>query len=236
MTEELIPGTDNGVSNETPGAEQGVAQQPAAQPNATPVQTAQVDVESLRKKYENDINGLKSSLQRREAQVNAEWEKKYNQLQNQMHQVRMERMTEEDRKVYESNLQNEEFQNLQNRLQQIESERNQFAQMMDGMDFFLKQGVPAEKLVLNEGYDAMVRSGWDHITSELNRYRQGVSNPQPQKPAEPSPLPRAPGVVTDKGTPAVGTTWADLIARFGSAENAYRAVEEGRADPRIIPV
>jgi hypothetical protein len=243
MTEELsqVQAGEGGVSSpvtETPNpSDSGVSQQPAQPQVETPApqSPAAVDVEKLIAKYEQDIRQMKSSLQKREAQVNAEWQQRYNELQRQMHEVRMSRMTDEERKAYEAQLQSEEMRTLQEQLDALQNERNQFAQMMDGMAFFLQQGVPADKLVLNEGYDALVRSGWEYITTELNRLRQSASNPQPQPKPEPAPLKPAPSVVTDKGTPGTGTTWAALRAQYGSDEAVYRAVEEGRLPPTIIP-
>lgn len=227
-----VPGTEGGVPQGTPEPAKGVSA-----PTETPAQPSNppVDVEKLTAKYESDLRSMKSSLQRREAQVNAEWQNRYEELQNQFHEVRMQGMTDEQRKQYESQLQSEEMRNLQSQLEELQTERQSMAQILDGMSFFLQQGVPAEKLVLNEGYDTLVRSGWDFITGELNRLRQSASNPQPQKPVEPAPLRQAPGVITDKGTPGSGTTWAALRAQFGSEEAVYRAVEEGRLSPTIIP-
>ncbi len=233
---DLVPGSGDGVPQGTPNpSDKGVATQ------ATPSAAQPVDANKLRADYESklatyqrDLNQMKSSLQRQTAQVNAEWQSRYEELQNQMHETRMASMTAEDREKYEAQLQGEEMQNLQNQLVTLQNERQTMAQMLDGMSFFIQQGVPAEKLVLNEGYDNLVRSGWDFITGELNRLRQAPANPQPQS-NEPVPLKQAPDVVTDKGTPGSGSTWAALRQQFGSEEAVYRAVEEGRLDPSIIP-
>jgi hypothetical protein len=231
MTE--VPGSvqEGGVSaNETP-AQGGVTEQ------VTPVtQQPTVDVEALKAKYEKDINSLKSSLQRREAQVEQEWRKRYTDLQSQLHQVRMQGMTEEERERYERQLESEEFQNLQSRLAELENEKAQQVATVNAFSFFIQQGVPADRLNLSEGYDAVVSSGWQYLTEELARLRQAAANPQPQ-PAkvEPAPLKEAPKVVNDKGIPATGTTWAALRATYGSDEAVYRAVEEGRLSPSVIP-
>jgi hypothetical protein len=205
-----------------------------AQP--TPVQQPTVDVEKLVAKYEGDIRNLKSSLQKREAQVSAEWKQRYDAIQNEMQQVRMSKMNEEERKAYEIQLQSEEHKNLQTQLAELQSDRQMTQATLEAYSFFIQQGVPAEKLDLTGGYEAVTRAGWESITNELARYRQSQSAPtQPAKP-ELSPLPTAPSVVTDKGTPAGGTTWAALVAAYGTREAVYRAVEEGRAPASIIPL
>jgi uncharacterized membrane protein YccC len=214
---------------ETPATQEGVTQ------NVTPIQQPTVDVEAIKAKYENDLNQLKSSLQRREAQVNADWQKRYGELQKQIHETRMSSMTDEERARYERQLESEEMQNLQNRLSELENEKQQLAAAVNAQSFFIQQGVPADKLNLSEGYDAVVSAGWGYLTGELAQLRAAKANPQPQAPIEPAPLKQAPGVVTDKGTPGSGTTWAALRATFGTDEAIYRAVEEGRLDPSIIP-
>ncbi len=231
--------------SQVPGAESGVADQPvtpapasevaAATPAATVVTPPQVDVDGLKAKYEKDINQLKSSLQRQTAQVEKEWQNRYGSLQKEMHSIRMQGMTEDERARYERQLESEEFQSMQSRLTELESERASQAATVNAFGFFVQQGVPADKLNLAEGYDVVVQSGWQYLTEELARLRQAQANPEPQKPADPDPLQRAPSVVTDKGIPATGTTWAALRQQFGSDEAIYRAIEEQRLDPSVLP-
>lgn len=230
MTEELqVPGSGAGVSPETPIA-------PVSEVAATPatVTPNPVDVDALRAKYEKDINALKSTLQRQTAQVEKEWQSRYGDLQRQVHEARMKGMTDEERSRYERQIENEEYQGLQSRLAELENERALQAQTVNAYQFFVSQGVPANLLNLAEGYDTVVSAGWQYLTEELSRLRQIATNPQP-KPVEPAPLKQAPGVVTDKGTPATGTTWSALRKQFGSDENIYRAIEEQRLDPSVLP-
>ena len=222
---------------------EGVSAQPAETPNqsgvaATPVTPdAQppVDVEAMRAKYERDINQLKSSLQKQTAQVEREGQQRAAELQRQLHEARMQGMTEEERGRYERQLESEEYQGLQSRLAELENEKASQVATVNAFQFFVSQGVPAEKLNLNEGYDAVANAGWQYLTGELARLRQLAAAPQPQKPVEPAPLKQAPGVVTDKGIPATGTTWEALRAQYGSDEAVYRAVEEGRLSASVIP-
>lgn len=237
MTDEvLVPGSEGGVAQQaTPNTpDSGVA--PAQQQAATPTQiTNPVDVEALKAKYEKDINSLKSTLQKQTATVEKEWQSRYNDLRQQMHEVRMSSMTEEDRAKYERQLENEEYQSLQSRLAELEQRDAQQAATVNAFQFFMQQGVPADKLNLAEGYDAVVNAGWQYLIEERNQLKAQLANPPQPKPVEPAPLKEAPSVVTDKGTPASGTTWAALRAQFGSDEAVYRAVEEGRLSASVIP-
>jgi hypothetical protein len=233
---------ENGLT-EVPGTEGGVA--PEATPNTpasgvventTPATTVQpVDVEALRQKYEKDISALKSTLQRQTAQVEKEWQKRTSELQAQLHQVRMQSMTAEERERYERQLETEEYQSLQSRLAELENEKASQAATVNAFSFFLQQGVPADKLNLAEGYDAVVSQGWQYLTEELARLRTAATNPPQPAKVEPAPLKRAPEVVNDKGIPASGTTWAALRAQYGTDEAVYRAVEEGRLPASVIP-
>lgn len=238
MTDETrVPGSEGGVSQvETPVApDSGVAAKPEAQA-VTPAQSPNpVDVEALRARYEQDINKLKSTLQRQTAQVEKEWQSRYTDLQRQLQETRMATMTDEERARYERQLESEEFQSLQSRLAELENERALQAQTVNAYQFFVAQGVPADKLNLAEGYDAVAQAGWQYLTEELSRLRQATANPpQPVSP-EPEPLPEAPRVVNDKGTPTTGTTWAALRSQGWSDEAIYRAVESGRLPASVIP-
>lgn len=231
------------------GAEGGVPQQgtpntpDSGVPQGTPASPSPVDVEALRAEYENklakyqtDINQMKSSLQRQTAQVEQQWQSRYSDLQREMHNIRMQGMTDEERARYERQLESEEFQSLQSRLADLENEKAQQVATVNAFSFFVQQGVPADKLNLSEGYDSVVQNGWQYLTEELARLRQAAASPQPQPTkSEPAPLKPAPSVVTDKGTPAGGTTWTALRAQYGSDEAVYRAVEEGRLPSSVIP-
>jgi hypothetical protein len=229
-----VQGAGEGLAQPTPNSpESGVsAQKPTVveTPAATPV-----DVEALKVKYEQDINKLKSTLQRQTAQVEQQWQSKYGDLQRQMHNIRMQGMTEDERARYERQLETEEFQTLQSRLAELENEKARQVEAVNAFNFFLAQGVPANKLNLAEGPEVIAQVGWQHMTEELARLRELASNPQPVKPAGPAPLKQAPEVITDKGTPASGTTWAALRAQYGTDEAVYRAVEEGRLPSSVIP-
>jgi Skp family chaperone for outer membrane proteins len=227
-----VPGSElEGVSPETTNQQGGV-------PQGTPAPQSPQDVERLRLEYETklaqsqqDLNKLKSSLQSREAQVQKEWQTKYDELQRQMREVRMSGMDENQRKQYEVQLQQEEFNRLQEQLQEQTRKNQEYMAVLDAQTFFMNKGVPADKLILNQGYDALVQSGWDYVSAELERARSAQANP----PSSPQPPKQAPGVVTDKSTPTTGTTWAELRKLYGSDEAVYQLVEQGRLDPSVIP-
>jgi hypothetical protein len=227
-----VQGLEEGVPEGTPNPEAGVSQE-------TPSQQPPMDADRVRAEYEQklaqaqiDLNNVKSSLQKREAQVTREYQQKYDELQRQMREIRMQGMDENQRKQYEAQLQNEEYQTLQRRLEEMEQKTSEYQQMFDAQQFFMQKGVPSDKLILNQGYETLVQSGWDWVTERLKLLEQQASSPIKQ---EPAPLKQAPGVVTDKGTPVTGSTWAELRKQYGSDDNVYRLIEQGLLSPSVLP-
>lgn len=224
------------VSAETPVQPQsGVSHETPVQP-AVDVEKMKAEYESKLQRFEQDMNRMKSSLQKQTSQVEKEWQQRNAELQRQLHETRMSTMTVEERARYERQLESEEFQTLQSRLAELENERARQVETVNAYSFFIQQGVPADRLNLAEGYDGVVNAGWQYLIEERNQLKAQLSNPSPSKPVEPAPLRPAPVVVTDKGIPATGTTWAALVAQYGSRETVYRAVEEGRLPASIIPL
>lgn len=229
-----VTGDGAGVPNGTPNTSAEVVSK------ETPSQTPAVDVDAIRADYEakmaklsQDVNNIKSTFQRREAQIQSDSQRQIAELKREMQQSRMSQMTDDDREAYEASLISEELTTLRSELETERMGRAQMQQMLDATKFFMERGVPMEKLTTNEGYEALTVSGWKVIDEELTRLRAIASNP-PKKELE--PLKEAPKVVTDKSIPAGGTTWGALIAQFGSREAVYRAVEEQKLHPSIIPL
>lgn len=241
-----VPGSEaTGVTASpavTPAVQPGVTAEPAVTPAAQPspdAETARIKAEYDKKleKYEQDLNKMKSSLQSQSSQKDREWQAKYDELQEQLNQARMSKMTAEERKEYEQQLRDEELGKLQEQLESVQTERQTMAQILDAAQFFLNRGVPANKLVMNEGYDALARSGWDYIDAELAELRKqkGTGPTAPEQPANPAALHEAPEVDTTKGPPSPGPTWAAYRAKGISDEDVYRNVESGRWPSSAIP-
>jgi Skp family chaperone for outer membrane proteins len=217
-----------GVADATPAANGEVAKATPAQPSQSAVN---VDVEAIRRDYETklaksaeDLNRLKSSLQSREAQT----AKERDDLRRQMQEIRMQGMDATQRKEYEAQLQAEEFNSLQSQLEELNRKTQEQQQVFDAFQFFRQRGVPADSLPLNQGYDALVNSGWAWVDERLK-------NPAQPQSKEPAPLKSAPSVVTDKSAPATGVSWGDLRAKYGSDENVYSLIEQGVLSPDILP-
>lgn len=208
--------------------------------DATPAAPApSVDVEALKAEYEQklaraaqDVNQVKSALQSREAAIQKQFAQEREALQKQMREIRMQGMDENQRKVYEASLAAEEVENMRQQLAETQRKNQEFAQMLDAQSFFIQQGVPANQLTFDNGYESLVNSGWGYLSQELQQLRKGQT---PQSNQTAAPLKPAPSVVTDKAAPSVGPTWPELVAKYGSRENVYQLVESGNLSPTIIP-
>jgi hypothetical protein len=204
---------------------------------ATPAQPAS-DVEKLRQEYDlklqtaqADLNKLKSSLQKREADITREYQQRQQQMEKELQNARLASMDEAGREKYLAELKSEEYTTLQKQLQEAQAKSSEAAEILNAMQFFTAQSVPADQLVVNQGYNALVESGWAYINAELKRLREAATNPTSKPPARK----QAPDVITDKAAPSKGTTWKELRAKYGSEEAVYQAIENGTLDPSILP-
>lgn len=203
----------------------------------TPESQQPIDVEKIRAEYEQrlaqstrDLNAMKSSLQKREAELTSQYEKQKADLQKQLRDIRLGSMDENQRKVYEQQAAQEEVENLARRAADAEQAAQEMARTLDAQAFFVQRGVPADKLVMGQGYDALVNSGWSYIDQELTTLRKSAQSQTPAKPRK-----TAPTVDTNKGIPGSKTSWADLRKRYGSEEHVYQMIEQGLLDPSILP-
>ena len=217
--------------------EEGTPQDEGVADNATP-ETPEFDVEKLKAEYEQklqtsqqDLNKLKSSLQKQQAEQAKKYQEEQARLEKQLREVRMQNMDEDQRKQYEAQMQSEEYQNLQAQLQERDRVLADQAATLDALNFFASKKVPVDSLVLNQGYDALAQSGWDYISNRLTELEAQVSNPKP----EPKPRKKAPDVLTDKSSPSKGSSWKELRAKYGTDENIYQAIEDGTLSPSILP-
>jgi len=106
--------------------------------------------------------------------------------------------------------------------------------MLAANNYFLSNGVPANTLKNDDGYETLWNSGMDWITSEFERLRAAPVAP-PTPPVAPKTPPVAPPVDTGTGVPSGGPTWEDLKKKYGSEERVYELIEQRRLSPDILP-
>lgn len=206
----------------------------AATPATTPTQTPQSDALAQEKqRFEKDLNQLKSTLQRREAQLTKEAKEREAALLKQLEETKLQGMDDEARKAYEATRFSRENETLK---QQLEEERRRYQEyqvFQNSVLQFRSAGVPEANLVLDGSLDDLVQSGWDYLTSRVRELESKLTAPVTPAPKE---LPAAPEVDTGKSQ-SVNTkpTWPELIAKYGSRERVYELVEQRQLNPEIIP-
>jgi len=201
------------------------------------------DVEALKAEYEKklanssrDMSNLRSTLDKRASLVEATWQTRYDQLQEQLKEIRMSGMDDGQRKQYETQLAQEELKNSQNRIFELEQKNQEQAALFNAQAFFISQGVPVENLVLDQGQDALVNSGWTYLREEREQLKQALEEKGGGGSKKPIIKKKAPTVVTDKSPSLnVKTTWKALRDRYGSDETVYRMIESGQLSADILP-
>lgn len=235
-------------------AQPGVAA-PAATPQAVSPVTAKpvtpanppVDAAALmaqfqteKTKLEKDISGLKSASQRREYELQQQLQQQQREAQEQIDRARTAGMDDEQRKIYEAERANEKLQEIQEQLQQTQTEKSQMEGKFNAYQFFLNAGIPANKLDLTQSLEDLVQGGYTYLAernAQLEAMLAGKAQSPaapPAAPAAPAPLPTAPVVdLGAGGTPGTGPNWADIDREYatkGGRERFYQDLQQG-----IIP-
>ena len=236
----MVPGEPNGgVTPVTTAA--GVTAQTVT-PSTTPVDAEtvaqatqrQAELESQLAKTNQDLNRMKSTFQRSEAELKRGWEQREREYQQQLENLKVSGMDEDQRKAYEASSTSRRLAEMEQQMAALEDQKVQTEAMFKAQNYFISQGVPASELNVDEGYEELWNSGMGFITQEFQRLKN--QSPVAQTPQVKTPV-AAPAVVTTTNTPAyTGPTWDELVKKYGSEEEVYRLVETQRLDPTTIPV
>lgn len=205
-----------------------------AMPSTPPTDAEKQRAELERKlnQYENDIRALKSASDKRLNDAQKNWEAQQRQWQKELQTLRMASMDDDERKQYEASLASERQQEIEQELEQLRTNVREYQANLNAVQYFLQQGVPADQLVIDQGYDALFTSGMTWMANEVKRVH---SSSQPSA-AQPNALPTPPVVAAaSSGVPNVKPSWQDLRNKYGSDEQIYRLVEAGLLPGDLIP-
>ena len=237
----------SGVAPATP------ANTPAGDDWRTRFEESQRALEEIRTNAERDVRGVKSSLQQQIAAMERQREDERRALEAQIHSLSTKGLDENERSKYELGV-------ARDRLTQMEKQREtDMAQLQTLQDVpryissFLALGVQPDKLVVDQGLEALLESGWREVVAtrealvqENTRLKSGSGTIVPAVPAGGvggSTLIQAPLVASPSGgTPVMGNTWPQVVKavsdQFGrpvTQEEVYRMIELGQLSPTIIP-
>lgn len=233
MTEETkVPGgTEAGVPEGTPA--------PGEVAKATPTQPPQdagsAKYEAELAKYKEDLNKLKSASQKRESELQRALAQREREFQQKIEETRLASMDDDERKIYEVERNKERVAELEAELQAARLEKEEMVAYNNAYAFFAGKGVPPSELILDQGLDALVASGWDFVSKRLAELEAQVTQMGSTQKVLPKEPPKAPPVETGTGIPVGGPTWEDLEKKYGSREAVYTLIEQRRLSPDILP-
>jgi len=219
----VAPPATTGVPSGTPGAEGLPPRGSTPAPAGTSPQGG-VDVEKMqreleearqslnvaREKSERDISNLKSSLQKDFAAAQQKWDAERREWQTRFDAVQTADMDEATKANYERDRERERYGELETRFGDLQRQLEE-AQAMQGYSaWFTRMGVPPKDLVLNQGIEGLLASGWSYLEDELGRLRNPAPAPAPVAPPPQPPV--APNVLSGvSGSPMSAPTIEKLV-------------------------
>jgi hypothetical protein len=206
-------------------------------------------------KAQADLNALKSSLQSQSSEMMKAKDQERKVLEQELHKMRMASMDAPERSQYELDMAKNELSELRGQLEQERARANELSSVGSIVQSFARMGIPSNMLVLDQGTDALAESGWRAVVQKMNYLENAVKGtqrpiaPNQPVPATPATTNQQPGTYTPPqvappagGPVTTGRTWGSLLttlkAQTGNEwteEEVYRAVENGRLPPDILP-
>lgn len=223
----------------TPAAGSGGA--PLGAGATPPVQNDEVvkkQIAEAVQKYEDDIRKLKSTYDRRDAQRQQDFAKREEDFNRKLRELEVRGMDEETRKKYESEHRDDEFQRVVKEKQQYEQQLRDIQQAQSYEKFFLESGVPANKLVLDQGLEVLAESGWNALREMVGTLRE--ENEKLKKGASVSNdgrnLPEPPQTLTHNNQNPSQMSISEAAKRYagGDEDRLYSMIEKGTISSSIL--
>lgn len=217
----------------TPGAVAGSLGDVAAG-GVTPVTTTQPGTTQTKMVPETDLNRLRSTLDRQNAELRSQTEKLTQELQQfklQADRARLENATPEEQLAYEMEQEQGRLEQDRQQLQQQQYAAANARYVYELANYYVQQGVPQSVLTNLADPSEMQDAAFKYLKSDdYIKSRQASSNPQQAAAAVLTPPP-----VTTNKPAAVGTlSWSKIDV--GSAEEAqlFKDISAGRINPKDI--
>jgi len=192
------------------------------------------DMKEQSAKLQDDLNRMKSSNQKREAQTLKDFETKESNFKKEIQNLRLSGLNDEDKVEYEKQLAKERLQELQTANEQLVAEKQTQQARQESLQYFLGHGIDQKDLSLDGDYSDLVKSGWDALTAKQKQLEDENASLRSKKTATASGE-TAPDILDVDGVPAATKTWAELVTEYGSEEAVYTAVESGDLPASEIP-
>jgi len=213
---------------------------------ATPLPDVQADklkeLETKLQKREEDINKLKSSLQKSQELERKQWELEKKKMQDDLNAVKLSSMTDEQKKQFEREQQLEEAQSWKERATRLEQSIEEKQIAANYIEYFKSVGVANEKLVLDQGIDTLVNSGWAGLQevvankdAKIRELEAKMLNPLSA--TEVAQAPQRTPITSQQISTNPGMTWKDVADKYGNGnlDKVYTRIERGELPPSILP-
>jgi len=230
--EYLIPVTGDGDEEEVSEATQdggGVSQETPAEATIDEVGTSNttIDFAEAIKKYESDINKIKSTFQKRESELL----KEKTATERKLEEVLKSTMDEGDRKQYEQDKLHEELEKLRAERDEIRAESEQTKQFMVWRDYFVNAGIPPSKLKIDEGVPGLFGSGMAALQERIKELEANKTPAPKNNVQKAAKVPPEVAQSTSGKIPSIGN-FPDAVKHFagGDEEKFWRMAETGNAN------
>jgi hypothetical protein len=196
--------------------------------------------QQFQEKHNNDINQLKSSLQKQTSTQANEFQRKEREYQERIQQLQLATMPEEQKAQYMQELNANRWEEMQSELSKQQQTNQELQAIVAWRNFFISEGV-APKDLNGDNVNDLMTSGWSAISAENKRLRGQLDNLMKKNPTTVSKdqKVRAPGIsqsIPSNTIPTAKPTLAELAKKFGSLENVFKAIETGQLNPDVLPI
>jgi hypothetical protein len=193
-------------------------------------------VEAERVKQEQNIARLKSTYDKREAQLKREADQRDREFSEKLKALELRGMDDAQRKAYEEEHRNDETQRLATEKAQLEKQLADFQVMQNSQKFFLDNGVPLSQLDLENGPEALAASGWQAMQARTLALQKELEEIKKGKPAGEKEIKQPPDTITHGSIQANQTSLVDAIKKYagGDEDRFYSMIEKGQIPASIL--
>lgn len=192
-------------------------------------------LQELKANSERDIAAVKSTFQKSEHELKLKMEAQQKAYEDHLRELKLASMDEEQRKTYEAQESTERTKNFEAEAisaKQALAEREQKDQYRD---FFVSVGIPLADLPMNQDLATFANTGFALMAKQTQDLKKRLAQLEKKTNSDDDEIP-APDVDTSKNKSSNGGNWKALVARYGSDERVWKAIESGELSPSVLPI
>ena len=239
-----------GVPLGTPAAGGVASATPAQAPSEdwkTKYDEMTAQLEEIKQNAERDIRGTKSSLQSQIAERDRQFDEERRQWNEKLVGLETKDLDEIGQAKYNATHYRTQAEQASQQIAQMRAELEQAGKVPQYIQLFTDLGISPKQLVVDQGVEELVNSGWRGVVSVIEGLRQAqasaATTPAPAAPAPGLPHLQAPAIASQTSAAStMGSTWSDVlkaveasVGRPVTQEDVYRMIEVGQLSPSIIP-